>query len=287
MDSRANGGQPSDGQQSTVSVAGLSLIPAQSEAKLVFMFDDGYQSIMSAASYLHQNGMAGNVAVVGEYVDYPTPGHLNPCQLTALQNNWGWDMVNSGQQYTGAVIPSYGQLNASGYAENVLQQAAWLTANGLNSAPNWFIYPGGDTDAELAHVINEYYMFARVATDDSDAYPYGDPLAVGDLEVRYPGDEGNCGCAGFTSPSEILSAVHQAIAHHLTLILAFHRIHSEPSDPPGYPLPLFKQVTDEIRHSGIKVMTLSQLDRSNGVPVQNQIYYDPALPAQITVRIER
>ncbi len=291
-DGQPGDGQPGDGQQSTVSVAGLSLIPTQSEAKLVFMFDDGYQSIMPAASYLHQNGMAGNVSVVGEYVDYPTQGYLNLYQLKALQNNWGWDMVNRGQQYTGAVIPPYGPLNTSGYAEKVLQQAAWLTANGLNSAPNWFIYPGDDTDAELEHLISRYYMFARVDADHSDAYPYGDPLAVGDLEIHYPGDEGagdegDCGCTGFTSPSEILSAVHQAIAHHLTLILVFHRIHSEPSDPPGYPLPLFKQVVGEIRHSGIKVMTLSQLDRSNGVPVQNRIYYDPALSAQITVSIER
>ncbi len=290
-------GQPTAGQQSTVSVGGLSLIPAQNEAKLVFMFDDGHQSIVPAASYLRQNGMAGNVAVVGEYVDYPTQGHLNIDQLKTLQNNWGWDIVNRGQQYSGAIIPSNGRLNTSSYAGNVLQQAAWLTANGLNSAPNWFIYPGGNTDAELEHVIGRYYMFARVAADGSAAYPYGDPLAVSDLEIQYPGDggagdggagdEGHCGCTGFTSPSEILSAVHQAIAHHLTLILAFHRIHSGPSDLPGYPLALFKQVVDEIRHSGIKVMTLSQLDRSNGVPVRNRIYYDPARPAQITVRIER
>ncbi len=275
-----------DGQPSTVSVAGLSLIPAQKQAKLVFMFDDGYQSILPAASYLHQNGMAGNVAVIGEHVEYPTLDHLNLYQLQALQNNWGWDMVNSGQ-YAGPVIPPDGRLDPSGFAESVLQQAAWLTANGLNSAPNWFIYPSGYTDAELAQVISGYYMFARVDDDDSDAYPYGDPRAVGDLEIQYPGDEGNCGCAGYTSPAEILSAVRQAMAHHLTLILAFHRIHSAPSDPPGYPLPLFKQVVDEIRHSGIKVMTLSQLDRSNGVPVRNRIYYDPAQPAQITVRIEK
>jgi hypothetical protein len=54
--SRVNGSPPS-----TVSVGGLSLIPAQHEGKLVFVFDDGYQSILPAAAYLHQNGMPGNV----------------------------------------------------------------------------------------------------------------------------------------------------------------------------------------------------------------------------------
>jgi hypothetical protein len=44
-------------------------------------------------------------------------------------------------------------------------------------------------------------------------------------------------------------------------------------------------VVNDIRQSGIKVMTFSQLDESNGVPVTNRIYYQPAQPAQITVQL--
>jgi hypothetical protein len=84
----------------------------------------------------------------------------------------------------------------------------------------------------------------------------------------------------------MLSAVHQAITYHMTLILTFHRIHSEASDVPGYPLALFKQVVNGVKKSGIKVLTLSQLDESNGIPVNNHIYYTPALPPQITVHVE-
>ena len=71
----------------------------------------------------------------------------------------------------------------------------------------------------------------------------------------------------------------------MTLILTFHRIHSEPSDEPGYPLALFKEVVNYIRKTGVKVMTLSQLDQSDGVPVNNHIYFQPAQPSQITVNI--
>jgi hypothetical protein len=50
-------------------------------------------------------------------------------------------------------------------------------------------------------------------------------------------------------------------------------------------LALFEQVVNGVHRSGIKVMTLSQLDRSNGVPVNNRIYVDDGRPSQITVQI--
>jgi hypothetical protein len=70
----------------------------------------------------------------------------------------------------------------------------------------------------------------------------------------------------------------------MTIILTFHRIHSQLSDLPGYPLRLFKKVVDGVRRSGIEVMTLSQLDQSNGVPVNNRINISPGSRPQITVR---
>ena len=272
-------------QTCSVSVAGVSLIPAQDEGKVVFVFDDGYQSILPAANYLHQNGMAGDVAVIGKYVDNPTKGHLNLFQLKYLQNDWGWDMVNHTQQHADAVETYYKRNNLTGYADDILQQAAWLETNGLNSAPNWFIYPHGDANARLQRVVGRYYKFARIVSDGPTAYPFGDPLFISDLEIQYPGDGGDSGSPGLTSPIEIRSAIRQAIKYHMTLILTFHRIRSEPGDPSGYPLALFKQVVDSVRESGIKVMTLSQLDQSNGVPINNHIYFQPAQPSQITVNI--
>lgn len=280
IESRTSGVQPS-----TVSIGGLSLLPEQNEGKLVIVFDDGYQSILSAADYLHKNGMPANVAVIGKYVDYETQDHLNLDQLKQLQNDYGWDMVNHTQRHADAVQTYYDGNNLSGYAADILQQAAWLEANGLNSAPNWFIYPHGDTNNELERVVGRYYMFARVVQDNPEDYPYGNPLAISDLEVQYPGDEGDGANSGLTSPATVASAVQQAVKYHTTLVLTFHRIHALPGDPAGYPLALFEQVVNDIRQSGIKVMTLSQLDQSNGVPLTNRIVYTPAQPAQITVRL--
>ena len=178
----------SGGPSATVSIGGLTQLPAQNEGKLAFVFDDGYQSILPAARYLHQNGMAGNVGVIGKYVDYAAQNYLNVFQLRTLQNNWGWNMVNQTQQDVDAVQQYYDRHDIAGYAPDFVQQAAWLEANRLNSAPNWFIYPHGSTNPELERRVSDYYMFARVVGDGPDAYPYGDPHDIANLEVHYPGD---------------------------------------------------------------------------------------------------
>jgi hypothetical protein len=276
--------KPNAGPSPTVSVGGLTLIPAQTSGKVVIIFDDGYQSILPAATYMHQFGMQGDIAVIGKYVDYPTQDYLNLSQLRALQNNWGWDMVNHTQFHVDAVQAYYDGNDLTGYSSDILQQAAWLEANGLNSAPNWIIYPHGDTNDALERVVGRYYMFGRGITNDPDSYPFGNPKDVNDLEIQYPGD-GEGGDIGYTSPSQILAAVKSADEYHTTLLLTFHRIHSEPSDLPGYPLALFKEIINGIRASGVRVLTLSELDRSNGVPVNNQIYVDGGERSLITATI--
>jgi Heparinase II/III-like protein/Heparinase II/III N-terminus/Polysaccharide deacetylase len=272
------------GPAPVVSAGGLTLLPPQRRGKVVIIFDDGYQSILPAAAYLHRNGMPGNIAVIGKYVDYPTQDYLNLFQLRSLQDNWGWNMVNHTQQHLDAVQEYFHRHDLTGYANDILQQAAWLEANGLNSAPDWFIYPHGAANRAIQKVVGRYYMFARGITDNPDAYPFGNREDVNDFEIQYPGD-GESGVTGYTSPAAILAAVRSAKRYDTTLILTFHRIHSGRSDPPGYPLRLFEQVVNGIRASGIRVMTLSQLDRSNGIPVTNRIHYTPGRRSLITVKI--
>jgi peptidoglycan/xylan/chitin deacetylase (PgdA/CDA1 family) len=273
------------GRPCSVSVAGISLLPVQRQANVAIVFDDGYQSILSAAGYMRQHGMPGNIAVIGKYVDNPAPGYLNVYQLKQLQNQWGWDMVNHTQQHVDAVAKYLYQNNLDGYSADILKQAAWLEANGLDSAPNWFIYPHGTTGASLERVVGRYYMFARVTANNPDGYPYGNSRDVTDLEIKYPGDIGDGGSARTTQPSAVATAINAAAEYHTTLILTFHRIHATASDPVGYPLRLFEQIVNDIQQSGVKVLTLSQIDQSNGIPLSNHVYYQPAQPAQLTAQI--
>ena len=272
------------GPAATASIGGLTLLPTQEEGKLVFAFDDGYQSILPAAGYLHQHGMAGNVGVVGRYVDYAAEDYLNEFQLGALQNKWGWNMVNQTQQDVNAVQQYYDLNDIAGYAQDVVQQAAWLEAHGLNSAPNWLIYPYGATNTQLERLVGHYYMFARLAAGGLDAYPYGDPHGIASLEIHCSGG-GRRGGGSCTPPAQVLSAVHQAVIHHMTLILTFGQIHSERGEAGGYPLASFKEIVNGVQRSGIRVMTFSELDRSNGIPVKNRIDVRAGRPSQIMVSV--
>jgi hypothetical protein len=282
----ANLSTDSGGPATTVRFGRLTLLPEQKEGKLVFVFDGGYQSMLPAANYIRRSGLEGSVAVIGKYVDYPTQDHLNVYQLKMLQNQFGWDIVNHTQEHVGAYQHCYQPQDLAGYAADIVQQAVWLEANGLNSAPNWLIYGHGSTNAEVEQVVSRYYMFGHTVVDNPDAYPYGEPHAVANLEIQSPrGGEG--GDVGYTPPSEVLAAVNETEQDHMTIVLTFHRIRSEASDPQVYPLSRFKEVVNGVLRTGIKVMALSQLDQRNGVPVTDHIYMTSGRPPQLTVSLSR
>ena len=65
-------------------------VPEQAEGAVVFVFDDGYESILPAAEYMHSKGVPGNVGVIGRNVKVPTRGNLNVFQLRRLQDEYGW-----------------------------------------------------------------------------------------------------------------------------------------------------------------------------------------------------
>jgi hypothetical protein len=258
--------------------------PAQNQGRLVFVFGNGYQSILPAAAYLHRSGMPGNISVVGKDVDWPTEGYLNLYQLKTLQNAWGWDMVNNTQDDLNAVQKYASRKDLTGFSNDILEQASWLESNGLNSAPNWFMYPHGATSPALEKVVARYYMFATGAPGTSDAYPFGDREQVSTLVVQnaFTGDGGG---PGATSPQEVIADARAAEANHTTLIVTFQRIHATPTDVPGYPLRMFEKIVNGVRATGIPVLTLSQLDRSDGVPVTNHISWTAGRPALISAQI--
>ena len=55
-------------------------VPEQSEGAVVFVFDDGYESILPAAEYMHSKGVPGNVGVIGRNVKVPA-WHVSVFQL--------------------------------------------------------------------------------------------------------------------------------------------------------------------------------------------------------------
>ena len=260
-------------------------IPQQKTGAVVFIFDDGYESIMPAAQELHYMGMPANVAVIGKYSELPAAGHLNIFQMKMLQNQWGWNMVNHTQRHVDAV-PAYDiRRNLGSYEQDILDGATFLEQENLNSAPNWLIYPHGTTNDVLDSVVARFYKFARTTDEGPEAYPFGSPLRVKNMLINYPGQvEGDTG-AKVTPPAQVIAAGRDALRYHTTVILTFHRIKALSSDRDGYPIAAFRQIVRGLKSVGIPVLTLSQLDKLNGVPEDNRIIVQPLIPSQIVPTI--
>ena len=282
----------------TVELSQLEAVPAQSKGKVVIVFDDGSSTILPAAAYLHKLGMPANVAVIAKYVELPSRHYLNVFQLRKLQNKWGWNMVNHTFFHVDGVVTYVDGKNLSGYLDDVASGAQFLETTGLNSAPNWFIYPHGDTDDAMKHIIGEMYKFARTTQSEPETYPFGDRLAVTTLEVQSLSDAETGADGILTPPSQVGEALADTKRFGNTLILTFHRIHSRPSDawslvdpgaatliPTGYPLSDFKIIANEIKASGLPVLTFSGLDRSNGIPEDNYVHVNPGHPSQIVLHV--
>lgn len=273
----------------TLQLAQLAASLQPRTGRVVIVFDDGYDSILPAAAYLHAKGMPANVAVIGKYVEIPSRGHLNLRELRMLQDQWGWNMVNHTWYHADAVTAyyRYRMHKLGAYAADIVRGAEFLKHAGLDSAPNWFVYPHGATNATLKRVVGRYYKFARTTDNEPETYPFGDPLVVKTLEFQHAGNAGEGGVSkASTTPAQVAHAVADTERFHSTLILTFHRIHSVASDRPGCPLTVFRQIVDDIHRQGVPVVTLSQLDQMNGVPQDNEVYFKPGVASQIQVHIE-
>ncbi len=279
---RAETSQP--GRAVSVQLASIRAVPQQAHGAAVFVFDDGWDSILPAATYLHKYHAPGNVAVIGMDTSNARPHRLNRYDLQMLQDRWGWNIVNHTQDHRNAVTAYAGAGGLAAYRLDILQGAKLLQDDHLDSAPDWLIYPHGAIDARLEHVVNGLYRFARTTNNAPDAYPFGDPLRIKTLEVF--GDP-----AHFTTPAEVARAARDAVRFRSTLILTFHRIHSRASDggeahaPTTYPLTAFEQLVDRVRATGIKIVTLTGLERMLGVPLNNRLLFHPGRPSQIEAAV--
>ena len=270
----------------TVALSFLKTIPQQKEGVAVIVFDDGYDSILPAAAYLHEKHMPANVAVIGKYTSFSRIHHLTKYDLLKLQNQWGWNMASHTEDHVDAVEKYARSGRFDAYRRDLLQGTQVLQQAGLDSAPDWLIYPNGAVNAALERIVSHYYRFARTTDKEPEAYPFGDPLRIKTLEVAAASDSRGASAGSATTPEQVARAVRDTLTFHSTLILTFHRIHARQSDPPGYPLDDFKQIVDDLEKAHIRVVTLSGLERLMGIPANNRIVISPGRPSQITANLK-
>ena len=230
------------GLGAALSVDKLATYPQQSQESVVFIFDDGYESILPAAEIMKHYGIKGNIAVIGDQanIDTSLPGYLSLAQLKELQDKDGWNMVNHSSHHVDAYSSYFLKNNLSGFENDLLAGAKFLQDNQINSAPNWYIYPHGGTNESIKNIVGKYYAFARSVQNQPEAYPFGDPLGVKTLSAS--GSNGSEDGLTNLAPEQIEAALQDAKKYGLSLFLTFHRIHSVPSDRPGYDIGDFERV---------------------------------------------
>jgi hypothetical protein len=255
-------------QTSSVLLGTFSTYTSRQEGKIAVIFDDGSSSILPAVEAMDKYKYKGSVGVIGKYPGTSESGYLSIQDLRNLKNN-GWSLINHSYYHQNAITEYYDNNNLEGLKTDVLKGAEFLQQNGLDTDDNWYIYPHGATNASIERVIGKYYMFARTELTAPEAFPFGSPLAVKDFVI-----EDN------TPPQAVEAAIKDANTYHQTLILTFHRIFTDSSDQSGYSLNNFKHVMSYLHQTNSKVMSLNQLDKSNGVPI-NKITIKQQLPEQI------
>lgn len=267
------------GQSARLIIDQLAVIPAQAQGAAVIIFDDGYRSILPAAEIMKQYGIKGNVAVIADNTPKTMSvkrlvGYLLLEDLEKLQNEYGWNMVNHSQAHRNALTDYYDNDNLSGLEQDILNGARFLIENGINSAPNWYIYPNGATNGEIKSIVGKYYKFARTTQTQPEVFPFGEPLGVKTFAVE-----------DVTTPEEISKAVSDAKRYNLTLFLTFHRIKNRPEDVGGYEIQKFEQAVRDIVEQELPVKTLSELDSANKVSF-NKMEIVGDIPEQIDIDVD-
>ncbi|MDO8742246.1 MAG: heparinase II/III family protein [bacterium] len=261
------------GKVAKVNIHEFRLVPDQKEARAVIVFDDGWASVMDAAQIMNKYGVKGNVAMVTGSVD--TKRYLTLDNLKTLQSEYGWNVVSHSSLHKNAVLEYVHEDNIEGFTNDVMDALYYLIKNDLNSAPNWYVYPDGSIDNSTRAIIGKYYKYARATIAVPVAFPFADSLAVGTFGMY----------SNTAQSTDAHNAVSDAIKYKQTLFLMFHKISKGPaSQHTEFSLRDFETVIKDMKRQGIRIMTLSELDRGNGIP-QTEFVLHEAVPAQFKLDI--
>ena len=84
-------------------------------------------------------GLEGNVGAISGYIAKDGAGRLTLSQLQNLQNEYGWNIINESWYHYNPITQYYDTKNLAGLDQDILKGAEYLTQNGINSDPNWYI----------------------------------------------------------------------------------------------------------------------------------------------------
>ena len=120
-----------------------------SRPKVLFVFDDGYDDIMTEAyAYLAPLGLRGNVAVTTSFIGQA--GRLTTANLDTLYAA-GWDHLNHSVDHT-----SLTTFSASALTNDLSTSKAFMDAGGWTRASNQYVYPQGLYNSTVVAALRAY-----------------------------------------------------------------------------------------------------------------------------------
>ena len=261
------------GKNVTIDINDFTLVPDQKEPRAIIVFDDGWSSVMNAVKIMNDYEIKGNVAVISTAVG--KKNYLTLDNLKTLQNDYGWNIASHSSLHKNAVQTYVEKNDLLGFDIDINDALQYLINNNINSAPNWYIYPDGSTNGSIKEIIGRYYKFARATVSMPQVFPFAEPLEVGVFPVY----------SDRTNVLDVHNAVSDAIKYNQTLFLMFHKLSiGTPTVFTEYSEKNFSTIIKDIKKQGIKVVTLSELDKENNIP-ETEFILHTAVPAQINLDI--
>lgn len=261
-------------EEVVIELRNIGTVSDMKEGVATLIFDDGWKSVLNGLEILERYGVKGNVAVISSVVGKGK--YLNLEDLKMLQNKYGWSIANHSNRHKNAIEEYVVKNNLEGLETDILDGLQYLEENGINSAPNWYVYPNGAQSQETRDIVKKYYKFARTTQDLPESYPFEDPLAVKITSVY----------SHNSTPETIFKAIDDAAKYKNYISIMFHKVEEPVTTYTAYSPEDVERIIKYIVDKGLKVKTLKEVDEDLGVP-QSQFKIYPAIPEQITLQYQK
>jgi len=219
---------------------GVALVDEPPEGVVSITFDDGYDDHYLAAQIMHEHGFQGTAYIIPDAIGQH--GYMNLHQLVDLQERYGWDVAAHHET-------PFTQMRPDELESTILGVQRYLTENEFGGGAKHLAYPLGKQNTSLVRpLVRKHFATARVAGSGPETLPPADPHLLRVMNVL-----------DTTTPEEIGAAARMARENKQWLILMFHYLVDEPTNPIEYSTESFKKAMAQLAAAQVRVLPLARV----------------------------
>lgn len=202
-------------------------------------FDDGWESIYTAANYMSTKGLVGAVHIIPELLG--TAGYMTQEQVDDLARR-GWDVSAHGLTQLGALTPAQREAD-------LLAQRRYFDQHSYKGS-DIYAYPEGVNNLAIRNQVGKYFSIGRDVVFISQPSAWVSPMNV---HAFAPIES--------TTVSDITDRIDDTLDKGTWQVLTFHKIVNTPASGSvvDYATEDFEAVIDHIVSSGAVCLPKSQV----------------------------